>query len=63
MYVLPILVECNFTIVSFDLWMSKGMHDIFTLVINFLGIDWQLKHVTLGLFEGANVSRKIWPKV
>jgi hypothetical protein len=30
--------------------MSKGGHDIFALVINFLGIDWQPKHVTLGLF-------------
>jgi len=47
----------------FDLWMSKGMNDIFALVINFLGIDWQPKHVTLGFFEGANISKKLWPKV
>jgi hypothetical protein len=25
--------------VSFDLWMFKGAHDIFALVINFLGFD------------------------
>jgi hypothetical protein len=30
--------------------MSKGGHDIFALVINFLGIDWQPKHATIGFF-------------
>lgn len=63
MYALPILAKCNFTIVRFDLWMSKGVNDIFALVINFLGINWQPKHVTLWFFEGANISRKLWPKV
>jgi hypothetical protein len=29
------LAECNSTIASIDLWMSKGVHDIFTLMINF----------------------------
>jgi hypothetical protein len=38
-YVLPKLEDYIFTR-SFDLWMSKGAHDIFTLVINFLGSDW-----------------------
>jgi hypothetical protein len=28
--------------------MSKGTHDIFALVINFLGIVWQPKHITFG---------------
>jgi hypothetical protein len=28
-YVLPKLIDCIFAIISFDLWMSKGMHDIF----------------------------------
>jgi hypothetical protein len=23
----------------FDLWMSKGAHDVFTFVVNFLGFD------------------------
>jgi hypothetical protein len=36
--------------------MSKGGHDIFTLVIKFLGVDWQPKHITLGLFEATNIS-------
>jgi hypothetical protein len=35
-YVLPKLIDCIFTIASFDLWMSKGAKNIFALVINFL---------------------------
>jgi hypothetical protein len=31
--------------------MSNGEHDIFALVINFLKVDWQLKHITTSLFE------------
>jgi hypothetical protein len=40
MYVLPTLIECHVAIVSFDMWMSKGAYDVFTLVNNFLGNDW-----------------------
>ncbi len=29
------LAECHSTIVSFDLWMSKGAYDVFELVIKF----------------------------
>jgi hypothetical protein len=39
LYVLLVLVECNFVIENIDLWISKGLHDRFALVINFLGID------------------------
>jgi hypothetical protein len=35
-YVLSLLDNCIFAIFSFDLWMSCGTHDVFTLVINFL---------------------------
>jgi len=31
--------------------MSKGAYDIFSFVIYFLGVDWQLKHITIRLFE------------
>jgi hypothetical protein len=58
LYVLLTLVGHNFVTTSFDFWISKGAHDIFTFVINFLGIDWQPKHVTLGLFESANIDGK-----
>jgi len=34
--------------------MSKGAYDVFGLVIIFFwGGDWQLKHVTIGLFEAT----------
>jgi len=38
-HVLFALVECQFTIINFDLWMSKGAYDVFALVINVLGND------------------------
>jgi hypothetical protein len=56
LYVLPSLVECHFVTSSFDLWMSKVRHDIFALVINFLGVDWQPKHITFGLFKRTNTN-------
>jgi hypothetical protein len=40
LYVLLVLVECDSTNASFDLWMSKAGHDIFALEINFLRNDW-----------------------
>jgi hypothetical protein len=46
------------------MWISKAGHDIFALVINFLGDDWQPKHITLGHFEptytiGQILARKL----
>jgi hypothetical protein len=35
-YVLIKLKQCYFATTSFDLWMSKGAHDVFALVISFL---------------------------
>jgi hypothetical protein len=35
LYVLLASIGCHIAIASFDLWMSKGRHDIFALVINF----------------------------
>ncbi len=43
--------KCYYVITNFDLWMSKGAHDVFALVINILGFDWKLKQVILGLFK------------
>jgi hypothetical protein len=31
--------------------MNKDALDTFVLVINFLTLDWESKHVTIGLFE------------
>jgi hypothetical protein len=51
LYVLPTLVECHFATTTFDLWMSEGAYDVFTLMINFLSR--QRKHVIIGLFEAT----------
>ncbi len=53
--VLSFVEECHSTIVSFDLCMSKGVHDVFALDITCLGSNWNSKHVTLGLFEASNI--------
>jgi len=37
--------------------MSKGALDTFDLVINFLTLDWEPKHITIGLFEAKGTSR------
>jgi hypothetical protein len=62
-YVLPILIECHFAIASFDTWMSKGTYDVFTLVIKFLGSDWQPKHVTIGLFKAKKPHVRPWLEI
>jgi hypothetical protein len=36
--------------------MSKGALDIFSLVIIFLTLDWEPKHVTIGLFEAKDIT-------
>jgi hypothetical protein len=38
--------------------MSKGTHDVFVLIISFLGFDWKPKHVTLGLFEAIDITKQ-----
>jgi len=56
-YVFPKLIDCIYDTTSFDLWWSKGAHDIFAFVINFLGFGWQPKQVTIGLFETIEITR------
>jgi hypothetical protein len=51
----PKLANCISINKSFNLWMSKGAHNIFALVINLLGFDWYLKQVTIGLFEATKI--------
>jgi hypothetical protein len=58
LYVLPQLVKCLSTIPNFDLWMFKRTHDIFTLVLIFLDVNWQPKQVTIGLFETIETTRQ-----
>ncbi len=43
-------------------WQNKGAHDIFTLVIIFLGFDWKSKHVIFSLFEVIKTIDMHWKK-
>ncbi len=52
------MVKYYFVIASFDLWSSKGAHDIFALMINFLGVNWQPKHIMIELFETMDISKQ-----
>jgi hypothetical protein len=56
--VLAKLSDCISTTSSFDLWMSKGGHDIFDLVNNFLGFNWQFKQMIIGLFEVTKTTNQ-----
>jgi hypothetical protein len=56
-YVLPEFTNFIFATTRFDLWMLKGAHDIFALVINFLGSNWQPKQKTINLFEVIKTTR------
>jgi len=42
------------TMYTFDLWMSKCVHDLLIVVVNFLSSKWEAKHVTIKLFEVFN---------
>jgi hypothetical protein len=39
-YVFHALAECYYATTIFNLWMSKGGYDMFTLVVNFLSNNW-----------------------
>ncbi len=58
------LAKCLTSTCIFDLWMSKGAHDVFVMVVNFLSISSKPKHVMIGLFEandtnGATMAMKL----
>ena len=40
---------------TFDLWMSKVALDTSAVVINFITLDWESKHVTIGLFNAKEI--------
>ncbi len=50
-FLFPFINVATFIIVTFDSWMNKGALDTFTLVINFLILDWEPKHVTIGFLK------------
>jgi hypothetical protein len=55
-YVHPTLANCISTICTFDVWMSKDVHDVFIVVVNFLSSKWEAKHVIIELFEVSNIN-------
>ncbi len=55
-YVHPTLVNYISPTCTFDLWMSKGAHDVFAIVVNFLSNKWEAKHVIIELFEVFDIS-------
>jgi hypothetical protein len=55
-YVHPTLADYISATCTFDLWMSKGVHDVFVVVVNFLSNKWEAKHITIRLFDVSNTS-------
>jgi len=53
-YVHFALADFISTTCTFDLWMSKSVHDVFIVVVNFFSSKWEAKHVTIELFELFN---------
>jgi hypothetical protein len=57
-YALPKLFQCVSATANFDLWMSKGAYDIFSLVVNFLDGNWKPRKVTIDLFETTKTTNQ-----
>ncbi len=57
-YVLTKFKQFYFAIVSFDLWMSKGAHVVFALVIKFLNEKWLSQHIIIGLFKANETTKR-----
>jgi len=55
-YVHRTFANCISATCTFDLWMSKGAHDVFVVVVNFMSNKWEAKHITIKLFEVSNFS-------
>jgi hypothetical protein len=55
-YVHLTLVNCISATCTFDLWMSKGAHDVFAIVVNFLSNNFLAKHIITELFEVFDTS-------
>ncbi len=55
-YVHLALLDCILTTCTFDLWMLKGAHDVFIVVVNFLSNKWEATHIPIRLFEVSNTS-------
>ncbi len=54
--VLPYVNVVIFVTTTFDFWMSKSKFDMSALVINFLILDWEAKHVSI---IGINLTNQL----
>ncbi len=43
--------------------MLKVVHDIFTIVVNLIVCDWEVKHVTIGLLKVIDIDIVMTPKL
>ncbi len=50
-HVLPKLASATIVYASFDLWMSKGGINTFSLIMNYLSKNWESMNVNVGMFE------------
>jgi hypothetical protein len=57
LHVQPLLNATPTITTTFDLWMTKGQHDTFVLIVNFLSTNWKPHHVMVGLFEANDATR------
>jgi hypothetical protein len=55
-YVLLPLASCVTCTTSFDLWMFRGGHDTFSMVVSFINNLWKHTYVTVGIFEMHNIA-------
>jgi hypothetical protein len=55
-YVRSALVDYILVTCTFALWMSKCVHDVFTIVVNFLSNKWEAKYITIRLFEVSDTN-------
>jgi hypothetical protein len=53
------LVNCLSITCTFDLWMSKEVHDVFLIIIIILSCDSKIKHLIMGLIEVTNAIETI----
>jgi hypothetical protein len=59
-FVNSILANCITCMTTFDLWMQRGGHDIFALVISFINALWQPCHVTIiGNIVGTTMGKQM----
>lgn len=56
MHVLPKLVNIKTIFVSFDLWMSRGGVDTFSLVMNYFIKTWAFMYVTIRLSKVNEIT-------